>query len=718
MADMSVTEVEKPTGLAVLPWIAAGVTEAELPRLGEVRRPDGRMLATVSGGWSADALHLGIDVMDADHVAAANANVLWSADSVEIGLDLAGDGAGELPPETSGPIGADDVKLIFGLIAEGPAAIVLASRQKLDGAALAGYARIVRTDGPEPLTRYRLDLPWAALGQVGGARPTVGLDIQVNARDGDEPDKTPHHWGDGLRGGFTAAKLRQFALGEPSGTLAAVAWDRVVAWTADDRNQLCAGIRSEAAVPLALELSGQRHEVVLPGGPGMRFFRVGVPVQADGSALTAAVPGGTPAVAEQVAADEVYGKLMSRLGELEGTPGIHPLFRAHLASVAALAASEWGRILLQRRSADPRKALASLGHYRDLLAGFRGEAGQWASYRDGRRSLIMAYVSPHDQTVQYYYLGLPRDWDETRAYPLFFELHGAGDDHPLAGPAMRLGAQAKAMGLHGYETPKVYAEIDRTGYWVHPFGRGNLGYVGIARVDVLEAYDHAHRLVRIDPERRYLYGFSMGGGGTFSLAMRTPSRWAAACVMAGAAGREPVRPALVANLKGLPLKIMCGEDDSLAGQYRFMLGLLAAQGIVPEARLVAGIGHRYTMEVQTEALEWLKGHVRQRPKAFAFATDDNLTGEAWGVRLHVDNGTPIRRGGPGASPRVVADDAPVCARAEVRIEGQKVEVESENAWRLSLDFSTPDGLGLDGEVVVVWNGTEAYRGPARPLDLE
>jgi hypothetical protein len=54
----------------------------------------------------------------------------------------------------------------------------------------------------------------------------------------------------------------------------------------------------------------------------------------------------------------------------------------------------------------------------------------------------------------------------------------------------------------------------------------------------------------------------------------------------------------------------------------------------------------------------------------------------------------------------------------VAIAGQTVTIDSVGAQRLALDFSKPDGLGLEGEVRVVWNGKEVYAGTAKPLNLD
>ena len=93
-------------------------------------------------------------------------------------------------------------------------------------------------------------------------------------------------------------------------------------------------------------------------------------------------------------------------------------------------------------------------------------------------------------------------------------LHGAGPASPLHYVAVI--SQGVIPGF-----------LAQAGYYVMPYGRGNSSYRDIGEIDVLESYDDMHRTFKIDPDRRYLYGFSMGGSGTWRIARRTPDRWAA-----------------------------------------------------------------------------------------------------------------------------------------------------------------------------------------------
>jgi predicted esterase len=305
----------------------------------------------------------------------------------------------------------------------------------------------------------------------------------------------------------------------------------------------------------------------------------------------------------------------------------------------------------------------------------------------------MAYISDQDRTLQHYALSLPRDWDPKKAYPLFVELHGAGSENFLGSVARALGPRKEGEDLRN---PVQRAG---TGYWIMPSGRGNLGYRGPGEGDVWEAYDDVHRLFQIDEDRRYLYGFSMGGGGTWSLGTRTPDRWAALMIMSGGMWRESGDHGLGRNIASVPTYVWCGEEDFISYRYfpRFVEEI-ERWGGKPVAQSVPGLGHRYTAEIQEESFQWLSGHVRQRPDRFSFVADTDQHLGAWGIRVVRDltvSGLPVF----------------TCT-----IEGDTVRIDSEGTPGLEVALGE-EGLGLSDEVTVVWNGETAYVGSAETIRL-
>jgi len=701
--ETRVSVVSKANSLPVLPWLSPTAEPERIGQFGEERLDSS---TDVFGGWNEEELRLKFIVTDESHVAAPDASRLWLGDSLVLKIDARGDATGDLPPHTAGPIGSDDLRLFYGLLDEGAAGYSAArsrtpSSEQLSETIEAFY---------DPKTKkrvYDLTIPWTLISSAGGAYPTIGLDAQISDHDiGDTPQNS--FWSSDAE--FAASSFNTFVLGPPpeDQSFAQIFWDDTTVISPEQHNTLAVGIYNSEA-HLEIEGASFQKSLHLTGNRSGKHYRIAVPEQADGVRLNARIKDAS-ATAIQVNARELYRNLQDRLATLTSAPNIHPLFRLHLQSVKSQVETQWARTSLQVVD-DSRQALETIDYFQQLLLGFHADAADWQAYRDGRRSLLVSYVSPYDQSIQYYFLGLPKDWDEHRAYPLFFELHGSGNPHPLARLARKLGAEVAAEDLLGYVAPKVYAEIDRSGYWVYPFCRGNLGYRDIAEIDVLETYDHAHRLFKIDPNRRYLYGFSMGGGGTWRIAQRTPGRWAAACSFAPSIRRDEDTSYLVGNLKQLPYKLMTGSDDFLMPDYMKILQKLADAGVPqPEARIIPNLPHRYLMDLQEEGIEWLKQFTRKRPDMFTFTTDEDLpqairtrrpcVNECWGVTLNLDH--PTAR----------------FARAEVSRKSQTLTINTTGASSVSLDFSEPDGLGMTGDITIIINGTTTYQGEAKPLSFD
>jgi hypothetical protein len=122
---------------------------------------------------------------------------------------------------------------------------------------------------------------------------------------------------------------------------------------------------------------------------------------------------------------------------------------------------------------------------------------------------------------------------------------------------------------------------------VSPLGRGgNTFYIGAAEQDVLDAVDDAIARYHADPDRVVLSGVSMGGFGTFRLAVRRPDRWSVAVPIIGTGasdqsvfGDAVPRPLLASvfspygfpggqaelleNVVNLPMRLVNGQLDPL-----------------------------------------------------------------------------------------------------------------------------------------------------------
>lgn len=220
-----------------------------------------------------------------------------------------------------------------------------------------------------------------------------------------------------------------------------------------------------------------------------------------------------------------------------------------------------------------------------------------------------AYWSSIDDSAQPYLLLVPRVFGEvlrarrkkaakkttTAAAAGAGAGGGAGGAGPTAKP--RTKRWPLIVFLHGYvprydihrwwdEIPEFNALCDRKDtFLLIPFGRSNTDFVGCGEEDVLSAVEDVRRHYPIDPNRVYLFGYSMGGMAVFTLGGHWPDRWAAAVSFAaradspllmGVPGGEAAVPPfkrrlmradspvhLVENFLNLPVRLYHGRDDMI-----------------------------------------------------------------------------------------------------------------------------------------------------------
>jgi predicted esterase len=117
---------------------------------------------------------------------------------------------------------------------------------------------------------------------------------------------------------------------------------------------------------------------------------------------------------------------------------------------------------------------------------------------------------------------------------------------------------------------------DQQGYlFASVLGRGDYFYRGEGDLDVLEVLADVQKHYRVDPDRIYLMGHSMGGYGTNNVGMHHPDLFAA---IAPAEGTDS--QALHANLRNLPWFGMTADEDLdvMAQEANALYGLLSADG--------------------------------------------------------------------------------------------------------------------------------------------
>jgi pimeloyl-ACP methyl ester carboxylesterase len=122
--------------------------------------------------------------------------------------------------------------------------------------------------------------------------------------------------------------------------------------------------------------------------------------------------------------------------------------------------------------------------------------------------------------LQHYGLYIPTKYSPDRANPVQWWFHFRGGRAHIA--AAVVPGVIKQMGE------------DADSLVVTPDGRGSsTWYVGKGQVDFREVWDDVHKLVRIDRNREYIAGHSMGGWASWLLPILYPDRFAAAFPASG-----------------------------------------------------------------------------------------------------------------------------------------------------------------------------------------
>lgn len=275
-----------------------------------------------------------------------------------------------------------------------------------------------------------------------------------------------------------------------------------------------------------------------------------------------------------------------------------------------------------------------------------------------------------------YVVFVPEQYDAARQWPLIVFLHGSGEcglnDHRSA--TVGLGAYVRARRLHDFPALVLIPQV--TQRW----------FRGPNEQWIWRMLGQVTREFNVDRQRVYLTGLSMGGFGTWEMAMRRPDVWAAIVPICG--GSET--PELIGNLRGLPIWAFHGaKDDRVPVENtRRLIEALRSDGQEPKyTEYPEGNHFCWDRAYATPGLfDWLfQQRRRERPQQFTYrlpAADIVLPWRVWwfqfdrlekdaieaGVSARVDNGDTILLATAGIRQATVRADAlPVNSGTEVSI---------------------------------------------------
>jgi predicted esterase len=130
--------------------------------------------------------------------------------------------------------------------------------------------------------------------------------------------------------------------------------------------------------------------------------------------------------------------------------------------------------------------------------------------------LERAYRGPYDGRPWPYALYVPDGDPPPAGWPTLVALHGLGNDPSEIVQHLRAHPSTAGVAI------------------VAPTGYGDVVFRGPGEHDVFAALEELRRVTRVDPDRTWLTGVSMGGMGTFELGVRHPDTFAALGALCGA----------------------------------------------------------------------------------------------------------------------------------------------------------------------------------------
>ena len=187
--------------------------------------------------------------------------------------------------------------------------------------------------------------------------------------------------------------------------------------------------------------------------------------------------------------------------------------------------------------------------------------------------------------------------EKEKKWPLILFLHGAGES----------GDDLSKVKKHGL--PKLAESKDFPFIIVSPQSNGR-GWNPDALNGLLDDVIAHHR---VDPERVYLTGLSMGGFGTWSLAAAHPERFAAIAPICGGGDAKQAR-----LLKDLPIWVFHGAKDPTVPVARSEEMVKAIQDVGGDPKFTVYPEARHDSWTETydnpELYTWFLAHTRRGPK--------------------------------------------------------------------------------------------------------
>ena len=280
--------------------------------------------------------------------------------------------------------------------------------------------------------------------------------------------------------------------------------------------------------------------------------------------------------------------------------------------ITALAVAEYNASLIDLVNSgqmsvvrtDLKTAIAEANALLDLIA--TGEN----PLKTRRGDIQWAYQSAVDKSFQPYRFYVPTNYDAKKKWPLVVALHGMGQD------------ENSFFASAVYNNGELKRIAEARGYLVVcPKGRAPASmYMGPAETDVIDVLKAMKRDYSIDEDRVYLMGHSMGGYGSWSVAVNNPDLFAAIAPISG--GGQPFVMMGLKKIAHIPWIVIHGDKDPTVSVEESRKMVKAGKDLGTEIKYIEVPGGNHidiAVPAFKDIFDWFDAHKRQPAGAKAAA---------------------------------------------------------------------------------------------------
>jgi hypothetical protein len=304
--------------------------------------------------------------------------------------------------------------------------------------------------------------------------------------------------------------------------------------------------------------------------------------QAESPPAAAEAPPGAPAPLSRAELDRIYRHELEGLYDPADADKVHAAHRLVERYVAT------GKAVERKQAV---KDLEATGLDPVLLGRLTRIHMNWPALEGGGIYYVNERFGTH--TVRYF-LGVPKNYDRTRPWPLVIKLPGAdaflGNPRPDGDQVAGIyrSWMEQELARHG-DAAVLMPLLDLDELW-------GPSYAGMNRV--IQPMHHASWRVNIDPTRVYVLGHSLSGHAAWNLALHYPTYFAAFNPLAGSATGDWQRVRLINLRNVLPVVWHDADDDVIpVRRVRALVEAIRKLKLDVEYDETKAVGHTPTEQI-------------------------------------------------------------------------------------------------------------------------